>query len=77
MLIKNGTIYDAVNRDPYTADIRVTGGKISEIGPSLAQSENEPVIDAKMLIVTLVLTAGVSVLKALTTTKPAMSALLI
>ncbi|MBQ1358107.1 MAG: amidohydrolase [Oscillospiraceae bacterium] len=49
MLIKNGTIYDAVNRDPYTADIRVTGGKISEIGPSLAQSENEPVIDAKGL----------------------------
>lgn len=49
MLIKNGTIYDAVNRDPYTADIRVTGGKISEIRPSLAQSENEPVIDAKGL----------------------------
>ena len=49
MLIKNGTIYDAVNRDPYSADIRVTNGKISEIGSSLAQSENEPVIDAKGL----------------------------
>lgn len=49
MLIKNGTIYDAVNRDPYSADIRVTDGKISEIGSSLAQSENEPVIDAKGL----------------------------
>ena len=32
MIIKNGLIHDAVNRDPYIADIRVEDGKISEIG---------------------------------------------
>ncbi len=49
MLIKNGTIYDAVNRDPYTADIRVEEGKIKEIGPSLQASGNEACIDASGL----------------------------
>ncbi len=46
MIIKNGTVYDAVNRDPYVADIRVDGGKITEIGASLPVKENETCIDA-------------------------------
>ena len=35
MIIRNGLVHDAVNPAPYTADIRVEGGKIREIGPSL------------------------------------------
>jgi len=46
MIIKNGTVYDAVNREPYAADIRVDGGKITEIGASLPVKENETCIDA-------------------------------
>ena len=46
MIIKNGTVYDAVNREPYVADIRVDGGKITEIGASLPVKENETCIDA-------------------------------
>lgn len=36
ILIKNGTVYDAVNRDPYKADILVKDGKIAEIGENLS-----------------------------------------
>ena len=32
ILIKNGTVYDAIHRDPYKADILVKDGKIAEIG---------------------------------------------
>ncbi len=46
MIIKNGTIYDAIHETPYTADIRVEGGKICEIAEGLAAAEGEEVIDA-------------------------------
>ncbi len=35
ILIKNGTVYDAIHRDPYKADILVKDGKIAEIGENL------------------------------------------
>lgn len=41
MIIKNGSVHDAVNRGPYVADIRVCGGKIATITPSLQSEENE------------------------------------
>ena len=34
-LIRNGLIFDAVHREPYTADILVKDGKIAEIGAGL------------------------------------------
>ena len=46
MIIKNGTIYDAIHETPYIADIRVEGGKICEIAEGLAAAEGEEVIDA-------------------------------
>ncbi len=49
MIIKNGNIHDAVNREPYAADIKVTDGKISEIGKDLAAAAGEECIDAKGL----------------------------
>ena len=49
MLIKNGTVYDAVHRDPYVADIRVTDGKIAEIAPDLVPMDGEEVVDASGL----------------------------
>lgn len=46
MIIKNGSVNDAVNREPYVADIRITDGKIAEIGRNLTVNEGEEVIDA-------------------------------
>ena len=46
MIIKNGTIYDAIHETPYIADIRVEGGTICEIAEGLAAAEGEEVIDA-------------------------------
>ena len=46
MIIKNGLIYDAINREPYQADIRVEKGKIQKIGASLPAKKNETCIDA-------------------------------
>ena len=46
MIIKNGTINDAVKREPYVADILITDGKITEIGKDLVVSDDEVVIDA-------------------------------
>lgn len=51
MIIKNGLIHDAVNREPYVADIRVEEGKIKEIGKSITAAENEEVIDVTGLSV--------------------------
>ena len=51
MIIKNGLIHDAVNREPYVADIRVEEGKIKEIGKSLTAAENEKVKDVTGLSV--------------------------
>lgn len=46
-LIKNGTIHDAIHREPYTGDLLIKDGKIAEIGPSL--SADCTVIDASGL----------------------------
>ena len=46
MLIKNGTVYDAVHRDPYIADIRVENGKIAAIAADIAPAAGEEIIDA-------------------------------
>lgn len=46
MLIRNGTIYDAVHRDPYTAHIRIENGKIAAVGPELVPLEGEETFDA-------------------------------
>ncbi len=44
LLIRNGTIFDAIHPDPYTADILVRDGKIAEIGENLPA--DGPVLDA-------------------------------
>ena len=46
MLIKNGTIYDGIHREPYAADLRLEGGKIKEIKSGLSPLPGEEVIDA-------------------------------
>jgi len=46
MLIKNGMIHDAVNRDAYQGDIRLCDGKIAEIGKNLQPADGEEVFDA-------------------------------
>lgn len=46
MLIKGGRIFDAVNREPYVADILVKDGKIVAIGADLPASQNVEVVDA-------------------------------
>ncbi len=51
MIIKNGCIHDAVNRDAYTADIRIRDGIICEIAPDLKPDEGEDCIDASGLSV--------------------------
>lgn len=35
ILLKQGTVHDAVHKTPYVADILVEHGKITEIGPLL------------------------------------------
>ena len=47
MLIKNATIYDAVNKEPYKGDILVENGKIKAIGGNY-EADGE-VIDAEGL----------------------------
>ena len=46
MLIMNGLVYDAITPAPYPANIRITNGKIAEIGPDLSPAKGEEVIDA-------------------------------
>ncbi|MBQ8994597.1 MAG: amidohydrolase [Oscillospiraceae bacterium] len=46
MLLKNGNIHDAVNRDAYIGDIRLENGKIVEIGTQLEPLEGEEIYDA-------------------------------
>ena len=46
MLIKNGLIHDAINAEPYYADIRTEGTLIKEIAPNLSPVDSEEVIDA-------------------------------
>lgn len=45
MILRNATVYDAVHREPYPADIRISGSKIAEIGPSLSTA-GEEIFDA-------------------------------
>lgn len=49
MIIRNGTVYDAVHREPYCADIRVKNGKITEIAPGLVPDSGEEIVDASGL----------------------------
>ena len=44
-LIKNGLIFDAVHKEPYTADILIQDGKFAAIGEKRS-AENAEVIDA-------------------------------
>ncbi len=46
MLIKNGTIYDAIHAEPYVGDIRIEGTTIKEVAPALTPAPGEEVIDA-------------------------------
>ena len=49
MLIRNGTVYDAVRREPYRADIRTENGKIAAIAPSLPPLDGEEILEAEGL----------------------------
>ena len=49
LCIKNGLVNDAVNREPYIADILVDSGKISAIGVNLDVPEGTEIIDASGL----------------------------
>lgn len=46
MLIRGGRIFDAVNREPYIADILVKDGKIAAIGADLPVLQDVDVVDA-------------------------------
>ncbi len=46
MLIKNGNVHNAVEREPFTADILIADGKIKAIGKNLSADAGEEVIDA-------------------------------
>ena len=45
LLIKNGLVHDAVNREPYRADILIENGKIARIAPEIA-AEGAEIYDA-------------------------------
>ena len=49
MLIKNGLIHDAIQAEPYYADIRTEGTVIQEIAPNLSPVDGEEIIDASGL----------------------------
>ena len=51
ILIKNGTVVDGTGAPAFRADVRVSGGTISEIGPDLA-SKGERLFDATGCYVT-------------------------
>lgn len=46
MIIKNGTIHDAVAPAPYIADIAVRDGVIAAIGPDIVPQAGEELLDA-------------------------------
>lgn len=46
MLIKNGLLIDPVKETEYVADIRISDGKIAEIGENLLAAAEEEIIDA-------------------------------
>ena len=45
ILIRNGTVVDGTGAKPFAADVRITGGVISEVGPGL-ESRGEREFDA-------------------------------
>lgn len=47
MIIRNGTIHDAVKAKPYRADIQIRDGKIVKIAENIKAEKNEKTIDAK------------------------------
>ncbi|MBR4461910.1 MAG: amidohydrolase family protein [Erysipelotrichaceae bacterium] len=47
MIIRNGTIYDAVHEEPYKADIQIKNGKIIAIKTKIKAEKNEKTIDAE------------------------------
>ena len=49
MLIKNGTIYDAVHPQPYEGDIALREGVIAAIGTDLQPQPGEEILDASGL----------------------------
>lgn len=51
-LIKGGTVIDGTGTDAMQADVRVSGGKIVEVGHDLAQRPSERLIDARGCYVT-------------------------
>lgn len=50
ILIKNGYIYDAINPNPYKADILIKDGKIADISPELS-CETAEIVDVNGLSV--------------------------
>jgi N-acyl-D-amino-acid deacylase len=50
-LVRGGTIIDGTGAPGYCADLRVCGGRIAEIGPSL-KAGGETVLDATGAVVT-------------------------
>ena len=49
MVIRGGKIFDAVHREPYSADIWVKDGKIAQIGGDFAASADAEAVDASGL----------------------------
>ena len=49
MLVRNGTVHDAVHKRPYKADLLLQDGKIAAIGQNLEAAEGEEILDASGL----------------------------
>ena len=49
LCIKNGLIHDAINRDPYVADILIDNGVITKIAPAIDVPEGTEQFDASGL----------------------------
>ena len=49
MIIRGAMVHDGVNRDAYEADIRISGGKIAQIGAGIA-ADGEKEFDARGLL---------------------------
>lgn len=49
LCIKNGTIHDAIHREPFQGDILVENGKIMAIGENLETGADAEIVDAQGL----------------------------
>ncbi len=45
MLIRGGSVIDGTGDDPYVADVRIDGGVIAGIAPSIAPTEGDTLVD--------------------------------